>query len=621
MSILPRKLLKIDLTTGRIDQALVDPHWAEDFVGGSGLAARLLWDVIDSSIDPLGPDNPLLFMNGPLTGLAGPSVGRFVVCSRSPATGLWAESNCGGFWGPELAFAGYDGLLITGKANRPVYIWINDERVEIRDAAHLWGQADTYQTQTRIRAEVGEPLARVIGIGLAGERLIPFALLLCDHGRVAGRTGMGAVMGSKNLKAVAVRGHGKPRVARPDAFNPLRASANRELKEDNITLSARASGSAAGAELFQMYGEMPMGYFTRGSFIGQENISGNVMNETILTGVTTCHACVIACGRLVTIPEGPYAQPEGKGPEYETMVGFGANLLSDDLHAATHLGQKCDRYGLDTISTSNVIGLAYLLYERGLLTLHDVDDLELNWGDPRPAGPLIDMIVARQGLGEVMSRGAKALAAHFGAEELAVQVNNLEVAYHDPRAMSSMMLTYATSPRGACHNQSDVFIAEIGSEHPEWNIPLLQDPLDQTGKAIIAARHQDYRSVDNSLVLCFFAHVPGETKLNLFNAAAGLDWTMADMRRAGERIWNLKRAVNNRLGLTRANDKLPKLLLEPLPDGPIAGHVPDFDRLLREYYEARGWDKDTGKPTREKLLKLGLDFVVDELYPEASESS
>jgi aldehyde:ferredoxin oxidoreductase len=610
----PRRLLKINLTTQQITTESIDPQWAEDFIGGSGLAARILWDVLTPSIDPLGPENPLLFLNGPLTGLAGPSVGRFVVCSRSPATHLWAESNCGGFWGPELAFAGYDGVLIIGRAQQPTYIWINDDRVELRAAPSMWGHADTYETQNIIRTELNESLARIMCIGLAGERLIPYSSILCDHGRVAGRTGLGAVMGSKNLKAVAVRGHGKPNIARPDQFKPLRAAANRELKDDNVTLGLRASGSGAAAELFQMYGEMPMGYFTRGSFIGQENISGNVMNDTILSGVTTCHACVIACGRLVTINDGPYARSEGKGPEYETMVGFGSNLLSDDLAATTHLGQMCDRYGLDTISTSNTIGLAYLLYERGLIKPADIVGLELNWGDPRPAGTLIEMIAHGHGLGKVMSQGAKALAKHFGVEELAVQVNNLEVAYHDPRAMASMMLTYATSPRGACHNQSDVFLAEIGTEHAEWNIPMLQDPLSEEGKAQIAMQHQNYRSVDNSLVLCFFAHVPGTTALNLLNAAVGLDWTMTDMHLAGDRIWNLKRAINNRFGLTRANDKLPKLLLEPLPDGPIAGHVPNFDRLLSEYYEVRGWDEQSGKPKREKLLELGLKFVSDVLW-------
>ncbi|HZY44949.1 MAG TPA: aldehyde ferredoxin oxidoreductase N-terminal domain-containing protein, partial [Anaerolineae bacterium] len=454
MSIQPRKLLKIDLTTQQITTQSIDPRWAEDFIGGSGLAARILWDSLTPSIDPLGPDNPLLFMNGPLTGLAGPSVGRFVVSSRSPATSLWAESNCGGYWGPELAFAGYDGVLITGRANQPTYIWINDDHVELRDALLLWGRTDTYETQTAIRTELHESLARIMCIGAAGERLIPYANILGDHGRVAGRTGLGAVMGSKNLKAVAVRGHHKLYIARPDQFQPLRAAANRELKEDNITLGLRAGGSGAAAELFQLYGEMPMGYFTRGSFIGQENISGNVMNDTILSGVTTCHACVIACGRVVAIPEGPYARSDSKGPEYETMVGFGANLLSDDLSATAHLGQKCDRYGLDTISASNTIGLAYLLYERELIKPADIGGLELNWGDPRPADFLIEMIVNQHGLGAIMSRGAKALAKHFGVEELAVQVNNLEVAYHDPRAMASMMLTYATSPRGACHNQS-----------------------------------------------------------------------------------------------------------------------------------------------------------------------
>lgn len=614
------RLLIVDLNQGTLRDEQIDPGLARDYVGGSGLAARLLWDRLTPDLDPFGPDNPLLFMTGPLTGAAGPANGRFTVCARSPATGLWGEANCGGFWGPELRFAGYDGVLVTGKARAPVYIWIKDGKAELRDASHLWGEADTYQTQRRIREEVGDSLARIACIGVAGERLIPYALILCDHGRVAGRTGMGAVMGSKNLKAIAVRGKSKLRIARPEAFNPSRSSANKTLREENISLGLRASGSASGAELFQMYGEMPMRYFTAGQFEGQENVSGNVMAETILTGVTTCHACVIACGRLVTIREGSYARDESKGPEYETMMGFGSIIGSGDMNAATHLGQLCDAYGLDTISASNVVGLAYLLFDRGLLTERDTAGLKLAWGDPRPAETLIHLVARREGLGEVMSRGAKALGAYAGAEELAAQVNNLEMPYHDPRAMSGMGIVYVTSPRGACHNQSDFFVVEVGASHEEIGIPLLNHPVPDEGKAALVARHQDYRSLSNSLIVCVFARVPATMQLDLLNAAMGLDWELKQFMRAGARIWNLKRAMNHRLGLTRANDRLPRLLLEPLPDGPIAGQVPDFDRLMRDYYAARGWDSSTGRPARATLESLDLGFAADALdaLPPAS---
>ena len=605
------RLLSVDLSRGATTERQIDPNLTREYVGGSGLAARLLLDRLAPDLDPLGPDNPLLFITGPLTGTAGPTNGRFSVCARSPATGLWGEANCGGFWGPELRFAGFDAVLIAGRAASPVYLWIRDGKAELRDASHLWGRADTYQTQERIREEVGDRLARVACIGAAGERLIPYALILCDHGRVAGRTGMGAVMGSKNLKAIAVRGKGKLPIARPEFFSTYRSTLNRALREENVTLSFRAAGSASGAEYFQMLGEMPMRYFTAGQFEGQENVSGGVIADTILTGVTTCHACVIACGRLVTITDGAYARAESKGPEYETMMGFGSILGSGDMNAAAHLGQLCDAYGLDTISASNTIGLAYLMFERSLLTERDTGGLKLAWGDPRPAEALLHLTARREGIGAVMSLGAKALGAHFGAEALAAHVNSLEMPYHDPRALSGMGIVYATSPRGACHNQSDFFVAEIGADHEDIGIPLLTPPTPDAGNAALVARHQDYRALSNSLIVCIFARLPVTSQLILYNAAAGLDGGIREFMQAGERIWNLKRVINHRLGLTRANDRLPRLLLEPLPDGPNAGRLPDFDLLMREYYAVRGWDPVTGRPTRATLDALNLGFAAD----------
>ncbi|HLB46089.1 MAG TPA: aldehyde ferredoxin oxidoreductase family protein [Anaerolineales bacterium] len=611
----PGKLLTVDLTTGRIGEEAIPESDLRDFVGGASLGARLLYCQLTPSLDPLGPDNPLLFITGPLTGSAGPAVGRYTVCAKSPATGLWAESNCGGFVGPEIRFAGYDGILFTGRASSPVYLWLKDGKAELRDAARLWGR-DTYETQTAIKKEAGESLARVACIGVAGERMIQYALILGDHGRVAGRTGMGAVMGSKNLKAVAVRGSGGWPTADP-LFNDKRSRANVELRNDNFTKVMRETGSAGAAEYFNVLGEMPVRYYSRSGFEGVGKVSGAAMAESILSGVSTCHACVIACGRKVIIKDGPYARGESKGPEYETIVGFGPNLEVDDLAAITHLGQLCDSYGLDTISMSNVIGLAYTLYEQEAITSVDTGGVELKWGDPRAAEALIELTVKGEGFGQWTRLGARGLAKHFGAEEMAVQVNGLEVAYHDPRGATGMALVYATSPRGACHNQSDYFLVEIGGSISEIGIEML-DRASSEGKAVSVSRHQWWRTLNNSLVMCLFANVPFSTTRDLVNAATGFDYSAEEFLRCGERGWALKRAINNRLGLTSANDKLPKALLTPYNAGGAAGVVPGMTTMLKEYYEVQGWDAATGRPARDTLSRLSLGEAADDLWGVAA---
>ena len=597
-------ILKINLTTRQTEEFTVPADWARDYLGAASLAARILYDSLIPELDPLSPEAPLLFLNGPLTGTAGPSVGRFVICGKSPATGLWAESNCGGFWGPELRKAGYLGLWITGKAENPAYLWVEDGQVEIREAAHLWGLGTT-PTQAAIIAENRGKKPRVAVIGPAGESQIPFALVLTDHGRVAGRTGMGAVMGAKNLKAVSVRGNGQIPTATAE-FSQLRAAANHVLREDNMSNATRELGSAGVADFADYMGEMPKKYFQAGTFEGVYNVSGATMSETILTGVSACHACVIACGRVVQLPGEPGKQ---KGPEYETIVGFGPNLLIDDLAFITRMGERCDQLGLDVISLSNTIGLAFTLYERGAITEVDTGGLALTWGNQEAVAQLVELTARREGLGAWISEGSRALGRKFGFEEAAVQVNGLEVAYHDPRAASGMALTYATSPRGACHNQSDYFMADLFG-YTEEDLGM-ENFERQAGaeKAANVALHQNWRTVFNALVMCLFANVPPQTVLELVNAATGESYTLVDLLRAGERGWNLKRAINNRLGLTRTNDKLPKPLLEPYAEGGAAGYVIPLEELLTAYYAARGWDAETGYPTRTKLDELGLGWV------------
>ena len=603
-------ILRIDLSNQSIGEFKIPRQWEIDYLGGATLAARLLYEELLPDLEPLSPEASLLFLNGPLSGTSGPAVGRFVVCAKSPATGLWGESNCGGFWGSELRMAGYYGIWITGRAKTPVYISINNQNVVIRSAEHFWG-TDTYSTQELVKEELDKSNTRVAVIGPAGENLLPFASILTDHGRMAGRTGMGAVMGSKNLKAIAVSGNGKVPVANPERYSAIRSKANRGLKADSFSQVFHELGSAGGTDYFDYLAEMPKRNFTRGVYQNTLNISGANIAESILVGTSTCHACVVACGRVVRLQDGE----KRKGPEYETLVGFGPNLLYDNATEIVRFGELCDRYGMDTISISNTIGLVFKLNEMGLITEKDSGGVNLAWGNQQSIETLVHQTVHREGLGEWIAKGSRELAKHFGCEEEAVQVNGLEVPYHDPRGASGMALVYATSPRGACHNQSDYFLIDIGQVLESIGMKAVGRQAGAE-KSRNVAIHQNWRTIANSLVMCIFANVPAETVLELINTACGVDWNIKELLRVGERGWNLKRVINNRLGLTRKNDKLPKEFLQPYSDHPKGadGYVPDFESMLESYYIARGWDRENGYPTKNKLVSLGLDWVVEDIW-------
>ncbi len=598
-------LLHVDLSSGASRRLEVPSETRRLYLGGASLAARLLWPLLTRSPDPLDPESPLLFLTGPLTGTAGPAVGRCVVAAWSPATRLWGESNVGGFLGPEIRAAGWDGILLTGRAPAPVYLLISDEQIELRSAVHLWGKADAVEVQAAIRSEVGLPGLRIAGIGLAGENRLPMANILVDHGRMAGRTGMGAIMGSKNLKALAIHGSFPIPVWDRSSFAAARRRANLALREDSFSLALRSSGSAAGSEYFDYVGMMPKRYFTRGTTDEPLQVTGTVMSERILSGVSTCHGCVIACGRKVRLSDGL----ERKGPEYETMVGFGPNLGINDLESVTRLGEMCDRYGLDAISVSNVIGLAMYFQQEGRLPRDDAGGLAPTWGEVPAVERLIDQIARQEGLGALLGRGARWVASRWDAPGEAAQVNGLEMAFHDPRGASGMALVYATSPRGACHNQGDYYMVEIGQSIEEIGVAHLARHAGAE-KAASVARHQDWQTVLNSLVLCIFANVPTETTVELLNRATGWDYGLPELVLAGERGWNLKRLINGRLGLTAADDSLPDLVMRPLTDGPAAGYIPPLESMLESYYRVRGWDRIEGMPEAATRERLGLGWTA-----------
>jgi aldehyde:ferredoxin oxidoreductase len=460
-----------------------------------------------------------------------------------------------------------------------------------------------------IRDELDEPRTKVAAIGLAGENGVKFAGIFSDHGRAAARTGLGALMGSKNLKAIAVRGTGKIPLANQARYQAIRTEANKELFNQNMTAVYRATGTSGAADYLQIVGDMPQKYWTQAAFEGAGKIGGAEMADTILVGTSACQGCVISCGRVVKIQTGTFATPgKVKGPEYETICAFGSQLLIDDLAAITAIGNLCDQLGMDTISAGSAIGLAYYLFDLGILTMKDTGGMHLSWGDPQPCFTLLAQMARREGLGAVMADGTLAFAEHYGVGDLAVQVNGLDVAMHDPRAFSGQTLSYMTSPRGACHNQSDFFSVELGGTIEELGLPMV-DPHKDAGKAAFVARHQHWRTVANSLVYCIFAVVPPTVILDLLCEATGHPWTLDELMKAGERAWNLKRIHNLRFGLSPKSEKLPKLLMQSMPDGGQEGHVPDVDLLLREYYAACGWNRETGWPSDEKITELNLDFV------------
>ncbi len=617
------KLLFVNLTTGDISTQELNRAYAAQYLGGSGLAARYMYDWIDKDTDPLGPENPLVFMNGPLDAAGAPVSGRFAVCARSPQTGLWGEAIAGNFFGPELKYAGYDGIVLRGKANAPCYLHITPDKIELRDAKHLLGKT-TFETGDAIRAELNDAHLITACIGPAGENLIKYALILTSSARagakkgIAGRCGMGAVMGSKNLKAIAVRGSKHHRQHKLHLHDPVRfreamLNAQKFLSDDMATEVLRAVGSSGALDYYGLLGDVPTKYWTQGTF-DYGKVSGNLMAETILTGRATCHACMVACGRKVE-RAGEYVLPHAEGPELETLAGFGALILNDDLHIATYIGSQCDALGLDSITTSATIAFAYYLRELGVLPRSDLNGTDLVWGDAQAALKMVQDIAYRREFGEILAHGSRELGARYGVEGLAVQISGMDLAMHDPRAAMGMAVTYATSPIGGSHNHSDFFMVETsGRPIDDLGIETM-DRFQSTGKAGAIARHQDWRTVNNASVTCYFPNPPAHEMVEMLAAATGYDITMQNVLTYGERIWNLKRALNLRLGYNaRRAEILPELILRPLQDGGTEGHVPDFENMLREYYAYREWDWETGKPSREKLEQLGMDEIANDVW-------
>jgi aldehyde:ferredoxin oxidoreductase len=599
------KLLRVDLDSGKLSDEPLNMDYAHSFIGGSGLAARYIYDLVKEDTAPLSGENPLVIMTGALTGTNAPCCGRFTICARSPLTGFWGESNCGGDFGPRLKFAGYDGIIITGRSDKPVYLEINRGQTRLLSAQHLWGQ-DTKETQESIKKDWGRKKISIACIGPAGENLNKTACVIINNGRAAGRTGMGAVFGSKNLKAIVVAGDSKPTPLDKTSFAKAVREAHQSLSENITAQMLNLGGTAFYMDIGMMYGDVPVKYYTKGEF-DVSNVTGATIAETILTKKTSCYQCPIFCGRQTKLER--YGVTESHGPEYETLVALGPLLEIDDLSGIAYAGHLCNLYGMDTISTGATIAFATHLYQKGILTTRDTQGLELKWGDIDTVISIIKMIAHREGFGAILADGSLAMAKHYGKEEEAVHVKGLEMAMHDPRSFSGMAVTYATSPRGACHLHSDCYMVEIGAEVPELGISSsLREEWGQSNKAKVemAARHQNWRSIYDAIILCKFSDLPPQIIADLINSATGLTETPQTLIDIGERIFNLKRLLNLRFGLTPKDDQLPKLILTSLPDGGTEGNVPNIKKMLGYYYDFRQWNNSSGKISVEKLDKLGL---------------
>jgi len=605
----------LDLARREVRLLEVPPEDARKYFGGSGLGAKILLEMLDGGLGPLEPDSPLIIAGGLLTGTKVPTACRTVICGRSPLTGIWGESTAGGFFGAALKSTGVDGLLIRGKAENPVYLLITDGRVEIRDASHLWG-LDTFETDEALKRET-DRRAFVCAIGPCGERLIPMASVIFEghHARAAGRCGFGASMGSKNLKAIVVRGRKRIPIRHPEA---LIASVKGSIP--SIQKSAKSLmtfGTPGGVEAVEAHGDLPIANWTGGSWPeGAKAISGRTNLPKYFSGHYACFACPIRCGKSIRIEGGPFGDVLSHQPEYETIAGFGANLLNANYELIAVANERCNRYGIDTISASSAIAFAMECCQRGVLRPEDLGGVEPRFGDPKAILTLLDKIANGEGIGEILGRGTREAARILGplAHEFRTDVKGLEMAYHDPRAFTCMAVNYATANRGACHLESLSYFLGRGIPLPDMGYYEPPDPHADEGKAKIAFDLQNFMAVFNPLGLCKFLMIGrvGPSQIaKWLELATGWEVDQGELLQVGERLFNLKRMYNCRLGVSRKDDSLPpRFLTHPRPDGRAKGVLPHLGKMLSQYYELRGWDRE-GIPTKERLVELGLSWGLE----------
>jgi aldehyde:ferredoxin oxidoreductase len=606
------KILRVDLSTGKIETEPMGEDIAKQYIGGIGLGIRLLVDNLKQGTDAFSPDNPLIFVTGPLSGTMGPTAGNgYAVVSKSPATGGVAEAKAHGFFGPDLKRAGYDAVIITGKAEKPVYLWIDDDSVQLMDAQSLWGKSP-HETDVAIRKDLGDYYIRVSAIGPAGEKLCRFAAIINDEFRAIGRTGMGAVMGSKNLKALAVRGTRDVNVADLDGFKEFVKMIHERMKGP-ATKKYRTLGTPENVLVLNSLAALPTRNFTQATFEGADKVSGEYLNEHFVKKIVGCATCAMRCDHIAVVPEGQYKGSTSR-LEFECLWALGPDCGVDRLDAIIEAMRLCNYYGLDGISAGVVIGFAMDLYEHGIITKEQTDGVDLRFGNPEALVQMVRKIGLREGwLGDVLAEGSMRAAQKIGkgAEEYACHIKGLELPGYDLRSLKTAALGFSVSFRGGCHLRNGAYSPDVKGKVNRFKI--------EKGRGKMIMEEGDVYNVIDSLILCKFSRGTYYDGLNdmarYYTLATGIPMTAAELKKAGERIENLARLVNIREGIgTREHDTLPyKIMNVPLPDSLASGavvSVEEFQLGLDDYYEVRGWTKD-GIPTVEKLNELGLQEFAD----------
>jgi len=611
------KVIWVDLTKGEIEKLPIEMKLVEKYLLGAGYLSKVLFDSIPVGIDPLSPENVLGFATGLLTASMFPQSSRHVVAALSPLTDVWGESHAAGFWGPELKLAGYDAIFFTGASPNPVYLNINDSTVELLSADDVWGR-DVFETDDILRERHGKR-ARLIYIGQAGENLVRFAAVMNDRDRASARSGLGAVMGSKKLKAICVRGTGKIEVADPKKYMDTMDEFYRRMLANPFTPGRAKYGTTNLVEMMQHIGRLPSYNMRQGVFEGYEKISGETITEKYLVKPRSDWCCLQRCARYTTVKEGPYKYIGG-GPEFETQSALGSRCGNDNLESVLFGHHLANQYGMDTISLGGTISWAMEAWDEGLLTADDTEGIDLSWGNHGSIVKLIKMIAFREGFGDILAEGSARAAEKIGrgTEKFVMTVKKQEIAGQEPRAQKSMGLAAVTAARGADHLYAFPVLDEAGFDDEirerfgEEYLPEMAERLNPKYKGIMVKECEDFMVVVESLGLCKYGtQIPPEfyyedvaLALKVHN---GLEFTRADLQTIGERIVNLNRLFNVKRGVTRADDNLPdRLTKEGAPLGPSKGEVVELDQMLDEYYLKRGWDNETGIPYASTLKRLGL---------------
>lgn len=607
MNAYTNQLLMIDLSHGTWEILAVPEPLKQEFIGGKGFGAKLLYDRVPPDTAALDKDNLLMFMTGPLTGTLAPAM-RGCVVTKSPLTGLFLDSYFGGSLGPEIKYAGYDGIIITGKAEHPSFIWIDDDRIEIRDARHIWGN-DTLTANHMIKKELGDDTVKIASIGPAGENQVPFSLICCEYNRQAGRGGAGAVMGSKNVKALAIRGSKPIRVYDPKKFQAACLGAFQELAQSPDVEALRVAGTASSVEYANAAGLLPNRNYKNGTFAHAARISDKGQSKHLWLGSSACMGCPIRCSKIGAVRTGKYKGFVTDIVEYESAALLGANLDISDIRAVAHLTKLCDLYGMDSMTSGNLIGFAMEACEKGLIV--SPEGIQLEFGNIEAAEFLIHSMAARKNdIGRLLSQGVKKAAQELGgeAENFANHTKGLETPAWGPRGVSGMGLAYMTTDRGGCHQRGFTVPHELAGEYNGIRL----DPLCPENKARMVIDLQNYSAGTDTLVKCDFGTfgIAKDTYDRMFSAATGRKADPGLLMETGERIWNLVRCFNLENGIRESEDTLPpRFVREALPDGPARGHRisgKDMTYMKQDYYRLRGWS-EKGIPLGKTLNRLRLD--------------